>query len=358
MTTEGLLVSEEQRSLAEAARDWFGRHVHLDRPRNAQRPLWTSEELAGLGELGVLGLLRPADGGSHADLSVVIEEAGRAGASLPIAAAAMACAVLDASGLAGGVGEELASGAALCVPVLPEPGEPAIDAKTGGSGELVVHGRAAAVPAGQRAQWLLVPARAADGMSALALVPADHTGVRPTERTTLDLTREFAQIELDGATLPAGAWIGGEPAAALTELLADASAVYCAADAVARLLAATVDYVRTRTQFGQVIGSFQAVKHHCANMALDVEAARAAVRGAVLRLGEPDQRQRAVAASVAASFAGEACSRAAGTALQLHGGIGFTWEHDLHLFLRRIKTDELLGGAPRWHRDRLLRLAD
>jgi alkylation response protein AidB-like acyl-CoA dehydrogenase len=118
----------------------------------------------------------------------------------------------------------------------------------------------------------------------------------------------------------------------------------------------TVRYVGERRQFGRAVGSFQAVKHHCATMALDVECARGAVRAAAQALGADDPAARRAQVSSAVSFAGEACSRAAGTALQLHGGMGFTWEHDLHLLLRRVKTGELLGGSPRHHRSRLFDL--
>jgi alkylation response protein AidB-like acyl-CoA dehydrogenase len=116
----------------------------------------------------------------------------------------------------------------------------------------------------------------------------------------------------------------------------------------------TLEHVRVREQFGRAVGSFQAVKHHCANMAVDLELSRASVLSAMRALDGADAAERAVAVSAAASHAGEACSRIAGLALQLHGGMGFTWEQRVHVFLRRIKTDELLAGTPRWHRERLL----
>jgi alkylation response protein AidB-like acyl-CoA dehydrogenase len=116
----------------------------------------------------------------------------------------------------------------------------------------------------------------------------------------------------------------------------------------------TVAYAGQREQFGAAIGSFQAVKHHCANMAVGVEAGRAALWAGALALdGAPDD-VRSRAASAAVAYAKSAASQVAGTALQVHGGIGFTWEHDLHLFLRRIKLDEAVDGSVAEHRAALV----
>jgi alkylation response protein AidB-like acyl-CoA dehydrogenase len=202
-----------------------------------------------------------------------------------------------------------------------------------------------------------VPAVAEDFSHVIALVPADAGGLSRSVRTTLDLTRDFAAVDLDAVRVEAGNWTAVQEDAVAA--LADALALHHAADSVGaadRLLEMTVRYVQERRQFGRAVGSFQAVKHHCANMALDVECARATVRAAAQALGSDDVAARRAEVSSAASFAGEACSRVAGTALQLHGGMGFTWEHDLHLLLRRIKAGELLGGSPRLHRARLFRL--
>ena len=125
--------------------------------------------------------------------------------------------------------------------------------------------------------------------------------------------------------------------------------------AAARLLDMTVAYVGARQQFGVPIGSFQAVKHHCANMALAVESSRATLWAASVALDTmTDGAERARTASSAAAYAKSAASEVAGTALQLHGGIGFTWEHDLHLLLRRIKVDEALDGTVAQHRAALV----
>jgi hypothetical protein len=169
---------------------------------------------------------------------------------------------------------------------------------------------------------------------------------------TLDLTRSWArpEVDLDGVEhtpLPAGT-VG---------LARDALAVHRGFDALgaaARLLEMTVTYAGQRQQFGVPIGSFQAVKHHCADMVLRVEAARAALWAGALALDRAPVAERSRAAAAAAAYAKAAASEVAGTALQVHGGIGFTWEHDLHLLLRRIKVDEAVDGTVAEHRSALV----
>jgi alkylation response protein AidB-like acyl-CoA dehydrogenase len=146
------------------------------------------------------------------------------------------------------------------------------------------------------------------------------------------------------------------PAGTLARLR-DALAVHRAVDALgaaARLLDMTVSYAGQREQFGAPIGSFQAVKHHCADMVVAVEASRAALWAAALALDTASGAARSRAASASAAYAKSAAARVAGTALQVHGGIGFTWEHDLHLFLRRIKVDEAFNGTVAEHRAALV----
>lgn len=170
--------------------------------------------------------------------------------------------------------------------------------------------------------------------------------------TTLDLTRSWARVDLNeaagnSAPLPAGT---------LRRVRA-ALAMHRAMDALgsaARLLEMTVAYAAQREQFGAPIGSFQAVKHHCADMAVGVEAGRATLWAAAFALDQAGQDLWASAVSAAAAYAKSAASQIASMALQVHGGIGFTWEHDLHLFLRRIKVDEAFDGTVAEHRAALV----
>ena len=171
--------------------------------------------------------------------------------------------------------------------------------------------------------------------------------------STLDATRSWGRVRLNAAPLlplplPAGS-VG---------LTHDAMAVHRAMDAIgaaSRLLDMTVVYAGQRQQFGVPIGSFQAVKHHCANMAIGVEAGRSTLWAAALALETATTPQeRSHAASAAVAYAKAAAAEVASTALQVHGGIGFTWEHDLHLLLRRIKVDQAVNGTVAEHRAALV----
>ncbi len=158
------------------------------------------------------------------------------------------------------------------------------------------------------------------------LVAAEHARVEP--EPGLDLTRTISTVTLDHA--PATPIAAQDPRP-LGALLAAADAVGVAA----RLLEMTVEYAKQRTTFGRTLASYQAVKHKCADMLCHVEGSRAAVTAAA---AEPSER----AITIAKAYATERCARVAGEALQIHGGIGFTWEHDLHLYLRRAKADEAM----------------
>ena len=149
----------------------------------------------------------------------------------------------------------------------------------------------------------------------------------------------------------------GEPGSmsGLQTRLTSVGAIAVMADAVGaaeKMLDITTQYAQERKQFGRAIGSFQAVKHHCADMLMAVEGSRAAVAHAADVLDDPTE-DLAEAASVAKSFGGPGCAQACQTAVQVHGGIGFTWEHDAHLYLKRTKLDEALFGSTSWHRRRL-----
>jgi alkylation response protein AidB-like acyl-CoA dehydrogenase len=177
---------------------------------------------------------------------------------------------------------------------------------------------------------------------AVFVVDVDAAGVTSAPIEPIDHTRSFGTLVLDHVD---GEEVGPAPAARdLWALLLAADAAGVAAEALAR----TVAHAKNRVQFGKPIGSFQAVKHRCADMHLLVEGSLAAVRTAAATL---DPR----AVSVAKSYAGDAAARVTADAIQLHGGIGYTWEHDCHLFLKRARLDQALGGDSRWHRRRLAR---
>ena len=170
-----------------------------------------------------------------------------------------------------------------------------------------------------------------------------------TAEPAMDQTRSLGWVELEGTpSLHLG---DAEAATAFADLgaVAHAAELLGAAD---RVLGMTVDYAKERVQFGRPIGSFQAVKHRCADMLVDVEGMRSVVYYAAWCLSADDP-DRSVAASTAKTWCSDAGRRVMASGLQVHGGIGFTWEHDLHLFLKRAQLDEVSFGDATHHRTRL-----
>jgi alkylation response protein AidB-like acyl-CoA dehydrogenase len=343
-------LSDEQVALAETERAWLTKHDPLltrrptidDGPATVPGP--ALDHVAGS---GLVGLLTSESGGTHADLLVLCEEHGRAGSAVPLAELAIACRLLEQ--IAHPLLEAAATGELPTLPAVGSVESPALHAGIAGS-DLHLHGTTAPVTGLLDAARILVVVSATDGTEVVAPIAVEDVTIRTLD--TLDVTRSWAVADID-VTLDAGAWT---PVAAGTLAhVRDELATYRAVDALgaaSRLLDLTVEYAGQRTQFGREIGSFQAVKHHCANMALSVEASRAALWAAAVTLDGNNSRERTRAVSAAAAFAGEGTSTTAQTALQVHGGIGFTWEHDVHLLIRRIKVDELLDGSVSYHRRR------
>ena len=213
---------------------------------------------------------------------------------------------------------------------------------------------------GHAADTLIVAARqtgteGVDGVS-LFLVPGDSAGVHRTPLATMDPTRKQARLEFrDAAAVPLGTpGQGWEPLSAAL----DQAAVFLSAEILGgaqRCLDMAVEYAKTRVQFGRPIGSFQAIKHKCADMLLLVESARSAVHQAAWMASQGSADLPAVA-SIAKSYCADAYMRVAGENVQIHGGIGFTWEHDAHLYFKRAKASQVLFGDSRYHRARVAEL--
>jgi alkylation response protein AidB-like acyl-CoA dehydrogenase len=226
----------------------------------------------------------------------------------------------------------------------------------GGNGSVVyendrLYGTRHLVPDAHVAGHLLIEATS-EGRQVLAVVDLDAEGITRTTQHTMDLTRSYVRVGFDGTPLAPDGLIAAPQAC--SELFAAAVALQCA-EAVGltrRLVEMTVDYASTRYQFDRPIGSFQAIKHRIADMHIQLEGAMAATEEATsaIQAGRSDAR---TAVHVAKSWTGRAASSVASEALQIHGGIGFTWEHDLHLFMRRAKVNELLCGPPAWHEEQL-----
>ena len=210
------------------------------------------------------------------------------------------------------------------------------------------------------ADLLLVSARGPDGLT-LAMVGREAAGLSTRVLTGLDLTRRFCEVRFDGVAVPAEGVLasvgGGLPGFERAQRVATVLQAAEAVGAAERNFETVVQYAKDRVQFGRPIGSFQAIKHRLADLKVTIEGARAAAWYAALALAdETPDRDEAIA--VAGSHVREAASLIAGESLQIHGGVGFTWEYDVHLFLRRASADEVLLGDPPWHRERLCRILE
>ncbi|MCW2731966.1 MAG: acyl-CoA dehydrogenase domain protein [Mycobacterium sp.] len=333
-------LTDEQDQLASAERAWLTRNDPLLRIRSALDSAAVTIDPAAVqhaAESGLLALLTPEMGGTHVDLAVVTEAHGYAASSLPIADLAVTAWLLDSIDLP--LAETASTGDALVGLTL----APAAD----DGGGIRLTGCSRPVPMAPDMDAIAVAGLVGDREYMAVL-----TGARQSPLVTMDLTRTWARVNVDTTIAE---WTELPPGTLAT--LRDALAVHRAFDALgaaARLLEMTVSYAGQREQFGTTIGSFQAVKHHCADMALGVEAGRATLWAAALALDTATAETRTRAASAAAAYAKSAAAKVAGTALQVHGGIGFTWEHDLHLFLRRIKVDEAFDGTVAEHRAALV----
>jgi alkylation response protein AidB-like acyl-CoA dehydrogenase len=334
-------LSDEQDQLAEAERAWLSRNEPVSRVRASLDNGSVTVDPAAVthaAESGLLALLTPEIGGGHVDLGVIAEAHGFAASSLPVADLAIAAWLLDS------VGMPNAEAAAEGDPLVGLTFGPTVAAD---GTRLRLTGRTSPVPMAADMDAVAVAGLVGDREYLTVLTAPALSAMK-----TFDLTRSWGRLDLDATIeewteLPKGT-LG---------LLRDALAVHRAFDALgaaARLLDVTVSYAGQREQFGTPIGSFQAVKHHCADMVLAVEASRASLWAAALALDTASGTARSRAASAAAAYAKSAAARVAGTALQVHGGIGFTWEHDLHLFLRRIKVDEAFDGTVAEHRAALV----
>ncbi|GAA2250694.1 acyl-CoA dehydrogenase [Actinomadura luteofluorescens] len=335
-----IAISDEHRELARTARSF----LRDQEARAANRALLDAEKetlpafWAEFAALGLLGLHLPEEhGGGGAglpELVVVAEELGRAAAPGPMLPTMIASAVLAASG----DGERRAR-------LLPGLASGATPAALGLDGALTVTGGAATgdagvVLGGGLAELLVLPA--GDDM---VVVRADAPGVAVEVPGNLDPSRRSARVRLDGAAVEVLAGARAR-ATAVARTLMSAEAVGGALECVETATA----YAKVRQQFGRPIATFQAVKHHCANMLVAAELATAAVWDAARAAsGPPDQFE--LAAAVAAALALPAFTSNAGLNIQVHGGIGFTWEHDAHLLLRRAATLEAVAGPHAAERD-------
>lgn len=335
------------------------------------RELW--EQLCT--NLGLSGIQVPeamgGQGFGAVELGIAMEEMGRVNFCGPY----FASSVLSTGALLNGATEaqqreylpQLCSGTRIAALALAEPGgnwDPAVIRATAvhNNGHWQIDGCKSYVLDGHIADLFIVAARrpgseGLDGIS-LFLLPADTPGLSVTALESLDGTRRLARVQLRG-TQANLLGVSDEAASGLARTLDEAS-VALAAEMVGgaqALLDSAVAYAKTRVQFGRVIGSFQAIKHKCADMLLDIEFARsAAYRAAELAACDSDELRDA--ASVAKALASDAFMHAATETLQIHGGIGFTWDNDTQIYYKRARSSSVLLGTATEHRDRyVLQLA-
>ncbi len=331
-----IALTDDHRELGQVARSfltaqkarWAAREM-LDADHEVRPPFWG--ELAELGWLGLhVGERYGGSGFGLPELVVVIEELGRAVAPGPFVPTAVVSAVIDAAG-----------SEAQRSRLLPGLVDGSVTGAVGFGGDLVmsegrVSGDAGVVLGAAQAELLML--RVGDDV---LLVDRDADGVSLEAAPSLDRTRRSARVRLSGVA-PADNLIAGGAAAALARArtLFGAEAVGGASDCVD----AAVEYAKVREQFGRTIATFQAVKHHCADMAVAAESALACVWDAARASGE-DEQEFSLAAAAAAALAFPAYVGNAELNIQVHGGIGFTWEHDAHLHLRRaLSVNAVLGG--------------
>ena len=316
-------------------------------------------------QMGLQGLIIPEEFGgsgySYVELIVVLEEMGRSLLCAPyFSTVVLAANTLIHSGDDAAKSDLLpgiASGETVATLAFTEANGRwdeagvTMSATPGGDG-WVLDGTKMFVLDGHTADLVLVAARTPAGVS-LFSVAGDATGLTRTPLATMDQTRKQARLEFSGtpATLvgtDGGGW-------AVVERVLDLAAVALAAEQVGgaqMCLDMSVEYAKVRVQFGRPIGSFQAIKHKCADMLLEVESAKSAAYYAGWCASELNDELPSVA-SLAKAYCSDAYFHAAAENIQIHGGIGFTWEHPAHLYFKRAKSSELLFDNPTYHRELL-----
>jgi alkylation response protein AidB-like acyl-CoA dehydrogenase len=311
-------------------------------------------------ELGLAGLLVPealgGAGASAREAAVVMEEIGRAAAPVPfLSSAVLATVALLTAGETHTL-SALASGAvtgALAVPLSTGPGRVTPGVRAGEDG---LTGRVTSVAGGHEAEVLVVPVAGAEGLE-LHTVSRSAAGLTVTPLVSLDMTRPLADLDFAGVT-STRVDSGNAEAAVRSALLCGAALLASEQTGVAQwCLDTTLAYVKDRKQFGRAIGSFQALKHRLADLWLEVSSASAAARYAADTYARGDADAE-IAATLAQAYCSGVAVHAAEECIQLHGGIGMTWEYPAHLYLKRAKSDQLAFGTAYQHRARLAELID
>lgn len=365
-------LSKPQKLLKESARGFLARECKPERVRELMLTGTAHDEglWQAIADQGWTGLIVPEENGGLGlglvELAAVAEEMGRACLPGAFLSTLMAAALIERAGNAlqrAKYLEPLAAGELKATVALLEesaswsPEDVKLQAARRG-GNFSVTGRKLFVPDAEVADLLICVARDGDG---LALLPVERgaSGLLVKPMPSMDGTRKVYEVAFEGVSVPEADALGadGDARGALHGALQVATTVLCAemVGGMQWVLDTTVEYAKTRQQFGRVIGSFQAVQHQCADMLLMTESARSAAYYAAWTLTEMDAAA-SVAVSVAKAYCSDAYREVCNRGVQVHGGIGFTWEHDLQLYYKRSKSSETLFGDAAFHRERLARL--
>jgi len=356
-------LTDEQQAIRSTAREFLAARYKSERIRELaesehgfEQSDW--EEMA---ELGWPGLALPEEWGGQGlgivDLAVLFEEMGYALAPSPLLSTTLTGIALT---LCGSDDQRerflrpLAAGEKRGAPALWDADSPAtpgsftMEAKADGDG-VVLDGEKVLVPDAGAADFFIVAT--ADGKRHLVESGAD--GVTVTAEPAIDLTRRLSSVRFDGVKVAARDTMPAEEADYHPVFFRICVAIAAESTGVAqRTMEMAVEYAKDRQQFGRPIGAYQAVSHRCAQMLLETENSRSAVYGAAWA-ADAEPESLPLAASMAKAYASDAGWRVPDASIQVHGGIGFTWEHDLHFFLKRGKANAAMFGDARWHRDRV-----
>jgi len=337
----------------------------------------TNEFWAKLAEQGWLGLVYPEEhGGSglgFVDLTVLMEEMGRVVMPGPFFSTVLlgGLAIREAGSPAQKKEwlARIAAGNARTTLAWTEPSArwDAAGVTCGArddKGGFVLNGTKLFVLDAHLADAFVVVVRTGEGKTpeegvSLLLVPKETRGVEVKLLPTMDQTRKLCEVSFKDASVPADALMGvkGQGWPALARVVERATVALCAemCGGAQRVLDMTTDYAKIRVAFGKPIGTYQGVKHKAADMLVDVENAKSLTYYAAWAVDE-NAPEAALAASMAKAYVTDAYRKVAGAGIQLHGGIGFTWEHDLHLYFKRAKSSEFTFGDATYHRERVAQL--
>ena len=356
-------LNDEQRAIQEAAKQFLAAKYKSERIRElVETPSgFTEEDWREMTGLGWPGLALPEEWGGQGlgmvELAVVMEEMGYALAPSPLLSntvAGLALATCGSDEQKERYLRPLAEGRKRGTPALFDAGTPAsigefaLEASRNGDG-VVLDGEKVLVLDAGSADFFLVAT--SDGRR--HLVDRDADGVTVAPETSIDLTRKLYTVRLDGVKVPEGDTLPGAGedympvfARACVALAAELTGI------AQRTMEMAVEYAKDRQQFGRPIGAYQAVSHSCAQMLLETENSRSAVYYAAWA-ADAEPETLPLAASMAKAYASDAGWRVAAASMQVHGGIGFTWEHDLHFWFKRARADASMFGDAKWHRERV-----